>query len=496
MKRALQTIPLFVLALPVFFVLHGYRENLGYIHPGEALLLTGIYLVFSAILSGAFFLWYRNTVKAALAAGLLLGLYFFFGAIQDFLKAYLHPFSRYAILVPAIGVAAAVWLIYLRRTRNVFSRLLFYLNLLFALYIMIDGISVFVSAGNPPRFGHGTGASRDTISYAHYNGAKPDIYFLLFDAYTSSLALKEQYQYDNGDFDRFLKAKGFHLQRESFSNYKYTILSMPSILNMGYLDKLRDVKGGPVAEYYYLSDLIKDNDLMTWLHSIGYEIVNCSIFDLRGHPSPIEESLLPLQTRLITDQTFYSRFYRDIGWNFYQFTINPLSEKEIDLSLNNDNRLIDCLVKASSVRTAHPRFIYGHFNIPHPPYYFDRNGNRKKVKAPYTPADEDRLPDYLDYLPYTNSKAEAMIDTILKNTGGNAVIILMGDHGLRYHDRLGYNPLPFLQNQNAVYFPGKDYRLFYDSISGVNQFRVVLNSLFRQNIPLLKDSTVNVKDKK
>jgi hypothetical protein len=265
---------------------------------------------------------------------------------------------------------------------------------------------------------------------------------------------------------------------------------------MCYLDKLKDVSGGPVEEYYYLSDLIRDNELMEFLQSLGYDIVNCSIFDLHGNPSPVEESLLPLKTRLITDQTFYSRFYRDVGWNFYQFTINPLSEKEIDLSLNNDNKLIDRLKTASGIRSARPRFFYGHFNIPHPPYYYDKNGNRKKVTAPYTPADEDRLPDYLDYLSYTNSRAEEMIDTIMKNTGGKAVILLMGDHGLRYHDRLGYNPLFFVQNQNAVYFPDKDYHLFYDSISGVNQFRVVLNSLFKQNIPLLKDSTVNVKDKK
>jgi len=343
---------------------------------------------------------------------------------------------------------------------------------------------------------HRITASNSTITYTPYAGPKPDIYFLIFDAYSSSLALKEQYHFDNGDFDRFLTEKGFHIQRESFSNYKYTILSMPSILNMEYLGQLRDVKGGPVAEYYYLSDLIKDNDLMYWLGTTGYDIVNCSIFDLRGHPSPITESLLPLQTRLITDQTFYSRFYRDVGWNFYQFTVNPLSEKEIDLSLNNDNKLIDRLIAVSNAPSAHPRFIYGHFNIPHPPYYFDQLGNRRKVAAPYRPTDEDNVQEYLDYLTYTNKRAEEMIGDILTNTHGQAVIILMGDHGLRYHDRLGYNPLSFVQNQNAVYFPDRDYHLFYDSISGVNQFRVVLNTLFGQNLPLLKDSIVNVKDKK
>jgi hypothetical protein len=495
MKSRLQTIPLFVPLIPFFFVLHGYRENLGYIHPGDAALLAGVYLIGSGITFALCYVLYRNTEKAALATGFLLASYFFFGATQDFLKAHVHPLSRYAVLVPAFLIAATAWIIFLRRTHRSFQQSLVYLNILLLIYLLVDTGAILIHSATHDR--HQIAASNTPITYTPYTGtAKPDIYFLLFDAYTSSKCLNEQYHYDNSDFDRYLTTKGFHIQRNSRSNYKYTILSMPSILNMGYLDKLKDIKGGPVAEYYYLSDLIKDNDLMSWLHSIGYDIVNCSIFDLRGHPSPITESVLPLQTRLITDQTFYSRFYRDVGWNFYQFTSNPLSEKAINLGLNNDNKLIGLVESASATPSTHPRFIYGHFNIPHPPYYFDKEGHRRKVAAPYRATDEDRVQDYLDYLNYTNKRAEELIDTIRKNTDGHAVIILMGDHGLRYHDDFGYNPLSFVENQNAVYFPGKDYHLFYDSISGVNQFRVVLNSLFGQDIPLLKDSIVNVKDKK
>jgi hypothetical protein len=495
--KSLRTIPLFVFLLPVFFVLHGYRENLGYIHPGEAAVLAGVYLIGAAIVFGLLYLFYRNRMKAALAAGFLLALYFFFGAVQDFLKAYLHPLSRYAVLVPILLIAAIAWIIFLRRTRRPFLQWFFYLNSLFILYLLVDGAAILIHSAAYDRGRLPLRASDTPVTFSPYTGSeKPDIYFLLFDAYTSSPGLKENYHYDNDSFDRYLAQKGFHIQRASRSNYKYTILSMPSIFNMCYLDKLKEVRGGPVAEYYYLSDLIKDNALMDWLHSIGYDIVNCSIFDLHGRPSPITESLLPLQTRLITDQTFYSRFYRDIGWNFYQFTVNPLSEKEIDLSLNNDNRLIARLEAASTTPSPHPRFFYGHFNIPHPPYYFDKQGNRRKVRTPYKSIDEDNVQDYLDYLNYTNQKAKELIDTILINSRGKAVIIFMGDHGLRYHDRLGYNPLSFVQNQNAVYFPERDYHLFYDSISGVNQFRVVLNTLFGQNLPLLKDSIVNVKDKK
>lgn len=496
MKRRLHTMPFFLGLLPVFFVLHGYRENLGYIHAGDALLLTAVYLLGSAVVFLLFLALYRQPAKAALAAVFILAFYFFFGALHDGLRAHVRPLSRYAVLLPAFLAAATAWIIFLRRTGRPLQRWLFYLNCLFLIYIAIDLAGLALPFSRRPK-GAGAAASRDTITYTRYtDSAKPDIYFLLFDAYSSSLALQQQYHYDNGDFDRFLTAEGFRILRESRSNYKYTILSMPSILNMCYLDRLKDVKGGPVEEYYYLSDLIRDNELITYLRSLGYAIVNCSIFDLRGEPSPVEGSLLPLQTRLITDQTLYSRFYRDIGWNFYRFTINPLSAKEIYKSLDNDNRLISRLEAASAGHSSRPRFIYGHFNIPHPPYYFGRDGNPRKVAGPYRAADEDRLQDYLDYLPYTNRRAEEIIRTILRNTGGKAVIILMGDHGLRYHDRLGYNPLSFVQNQNAVYFPGGDYHLFYDSISGVNEFRVVLNSLFRQKIPLLKDSTVNVKDKK
>src|SRR5580693_7030399 len=104
--KSLRTIPLFVFLLPVFFVLHGYRENLGYIHPGEAAALAGVYLIGAAIVFGLLYLFYRNRMKAALAAGFLLALYFFFGAVQDFLKAYLHPLSRYAVLVPILLIAA------------------------------------------------------------------------------------------------------------------------------------------------------------------------------------------------------------------------------------------------------------------------------------------------------------------------------------------------------------------------------------------------------
>ncbi len=71
----------------------------------------------------------------------------------------------------------------------------------------------------------------------------------------------------------------------------------------------------------------------------------------------------------------------------------------------------------------------------------------------------------------------------------------MGDHGFRKaaNDK---DKTHYFENQNAVYFPVNDYHLVYDSVSTVNQFRIIFNTLFRQNFPILKDSTIFLTDKK
>ncbi|HEY1023449.1 MAG TPA: hypothetical protein VGE06_14110, partial [Flavisolibacter sp.] len=45
------------------------------------------------------------------------------------------------------------------------------------------------------------------------------------------------------------------------------------------------------------------------------------------------------------------------------------------------------------------------------------------------------------------------------------------------------------RNMNAVLLPNGNYQPFYNGISGVNQFRALLNAAFGQKLPMLKDST-------
>src|SRR5258708_3283078 len=137
MKKFLQTTPLYVILIPVFFVLHGYVENFGYINTGPAALLALLYGAGAVILYLLLLLLYRRRAKAGVAACFLLGCYFFFGAGYDFLTAHARPLARYTLVLPILLVTAIVLLVIIARTKKSLLRWQLFLNCLFLLYTVI-----------------------------------------------------------------------------------------------------------------------------------------------------------------------------------------------------------------------------------------------------------------------------------------------------------------------------------------------------------------------
>ena len=64
--------------------------------------------------------------------------------------------------------------------------------------------------------------SEHTISY------KPDIYYIILDAYGSQDTLENYYNFDNEKFLNFLEEHDFYIATESKSNYGYTRYSLSS----------------------------------------------------------------------------------------------------------------------------------------------------------------------------------------------------------------------------------------------------------------------------
>lgn len=266
---------------------------------------------------------------------------------------------------------------------------------------------------------------------------------------------------------------------------------MASILNMSYLSGIKNVNACSIDDYAMCNDLILKNGVAGYLMNNGYKIVNYSIFDLKGEPSLVNQSFLPLKARLITEQTLFNRLKKDLGHLLLagKYKIKWLSDKLIYESLHNNNLFLQKVKEKAGKKKENPEFIYAHFYMPHPPYYFDSSGKEADLQSL-----KKRSPSqYFSYLSYTNRQILQLSDSILKNSVIPPVIIIMGDHGLRMSGgTTDHNS--FFRNMNAVYLPDKNYSGFYDSTSGVNQFRVLFNTLFRQSFPLLKDSTIFLRD--
>jgi membrane-anchored protein YejM (alkaline phosphatase superfamily) len=100
---------------------------------------------------------------------------------------------------------------------------------------------------------------------------------------------------------------------------------------------------------------------------------------------------------------------------------------------------------------------------------------------------------YVQQIIYANKIMARIVDSITAQSNNNAIIIIQGDHGYRFFDP-GKKQLEF-PNFNAILLPGNDYRLFSDTMTSVNTFRTVFNTIFNSNYPILPAETYFLKYK-
>jgi hypothetical protein len=487
----------YVFLIPVFFVLHGALENFGFIPFRDCFILVMSYIIAAALIWLATGLYFRNHRKTALFTAFLLSFYLFFGSLDDFLKAHIRFLSHYVVIMPAFLFFFIAGLVYLKKTKKDLRKLTFFLNGLLIIYLLLDTAGFIWKSFHPDKNKMAIYEADKKNNYTACDSCpNPDIYFLLFDEYASTVSLKESFHVDNSSLDSFLLQKGFSIQRFSHSNYNFTPFSMASILNMNYISGIKNPDSCTFEDYAKCNKLIWNNKLIDFFSSRNYDIVNYSVFDLAGNPTLVQSRLLPVKTSLITEQTLYIRLMHDIGWNLVigKFYSKWVEKNRIYSDLNNNNLFLAAVKQESRKKSSHPRFVYVHLTMPHFPYYYDEHFQMRNRKELLADMDRGHVDSYIKYLPYTNKNLKELIDTIQKNTNRSAAIILMGDHGYRVSTNDG-DRTHYFKNLNAVYFPDKNYQLLTDTITGVNQFRIILNSMFKQNLPLLQDSTVFLTDK-
>jgi hypothetical protein len=410
-------------------------------------------------------------------------LQFFFGVIHDVLKetAGNHFITRYIFLLPFIALVFLFLFWKLNRSNSSFENTSRYLTTSLIVFIVFD---LFQFVFNRDRNSFTITNISESLAKCD-TCSKPNIFVIVADEYAGNQELKEIFNFDNSAFETDLKQREFHIIPNSRSNYNHTQYSVASFLNLSFL---------PIKDSLHASkDIIKvmrmayENKLQQFFRINGYTFTNLSGFDMEDHPGQSYSALLPHQTSYISDATFTKRIERDIFFNlFTRFNLKwAISEKAIYYSKKANEYAVKTTIEISKEHRT-PQFVYTHLAMPHFPYLFDEAGKIRSAHEVVFRGRDTQL--YIPYLKYANNQILKLIDQILENSTTPPIILFISDHGYRWLQE-PFDKRYLFMNIEAVYTPDKKYSGYYNGISLVNVFRVLLNEEFGQKLKILPDRT-------
>jgi hypothetical protein len=485
---------------PVFFLLHANNENFGLLSVDILGTLLVKYFLVVIILVLFSMLLYSKRGLAMIFCFFLLSVYFFFGALHDASKFYLGAFfSSYSFLLPFLLVITTLVGIFLRSVKNS-QRYSKFIVLLLLVLTGFESGHLFLQAVSNAAEKNDLSNAAVPINEVSCSSSSPDIYFIVFDGYTSSSVLKKEFMFDNVALDSALTSKGFYLAQGSSSNYNATPYSLSATLNMNYLKP--GLGNRPISSKDFLQaiETLKKTDIVKFFSNQGYTIFNYGCFDLDLAPSPTIPYFRDYTIAHVDGQTFISRLFRDIGFHFLhrkyffgEFEPSSAYIEQRDYHLYRNRHNLDKLKEEIESIDTLKKFVYAHIMMPHEPFYLKEDGTLQPDSL-IIKNTLDLREGYISQVKYTNQLMGELLKSFKKGRNKPKVVIIMGDHGYRYYalDAEKNKEFPIL---NAYYFPDETPVELYDSISPVNSFRLVLNRYFCQDLPFLSDSSIYISPK-
>jgi len=360
---------------------------------------------------------------------------------------------------------------------------------------LIIVFSIFkISADVIPRYSIHPEIQQSISSITEYPtiSTLPDIYYIILDGYAREDVLQELYHYDNSDFIGALSNRGFYIASHSQSNYMQTPLSLASSLNMQYISNISKLNSarGP------LIGMIVHNRVEEILKQFGYKFV---AFSTGFVPTDLNNADYYLSSPGLRRKNDLEALLL-----INSVSIILIEQHLIDLPISRYSTAqgrITYIFKSlenEALKINSPKFVFIHIIAPHPPFIFDQNG-------PVSPDEYYVLIDgntfsgprdvyiqkYIGQLRYINIKILQAIDEIIANSKVPPVIIIQGDHGPGAYLDWNSAENTCLKERfsilNAYYLPQNTPNRFYDDITPVNTFPVILNTYFNLNFKLLPD---------
>ncbi len=456
-------------------------------------------VILSIILTLTAYILTKNKQKSAIIASVAVFIFFSYGHLSKYLNTRLFiPMPNGAVLGPDKIMIPMILVLFplfvyktLKSTRNLKPYIKF-LNITLILLITYLGIKIIVSEKYTPQYSTTTSKGALNTQTTHNT---PDIYFIILDGYARSDVLESVYNYDNSKFIENLKEMGFFVAEEARGNYAHTNLSLPSTMNMTYLDELPKKYGiKPEVKTAGLT-MVHNNLVAKKLKEEGYTTINFAS-GWEGTDKNYQADI-NFNKKMTLKMTGFNIATNETNMVFLQTTLlSPLVE-EVWGDLLRGKMLYIFEKLPDLPYLDNNKFVFAHVMAPHPPYVFEADGS--EVKNPKLEmVDEvyqDRL-GYINQLNYINLQIIPVLEKVIENSKKPPIIILQSDHGpasiLKHPSTWSepYDPEGVNERMSilyAVYLPDKDYDDFNQTMTPVNTFRIIFNKYFNENLEPLPD---------
>jgi len=491
---------------PVLFLM---STNLGEIPFGQSWRAIFVVFLASLVLWALLKLVTKDKHKSALLSTLLLISFFSYGHLYNFLRqanVFGGFLGRHRYLLPLVIIiilASTIWIVKKGHNLHATSRTF---NLMGVALIILPlfQIATFEIRTAFENKSAQTSQGKNNADLLLKTNDAPDIYYIILDAYGREDTLLELFGYDNSSFINDLQNIGFYVAGCSVSNYEKTVFSLPTTLNMDYLDELGGDnlkrKSNPYPDLVKFNSLISNNEVRSFLEANGYTTVafqtgfywaswhnadyyfsytqnnNGTDIERFIHTSLNEFESLLVQTSvglLFTDLLSKDDLNVELNIEDDQGFSTDGTEKQI--RYNTVSFTLNMLEDIpTSIRG--PKFVYAHIVSPHQPYVFDPNGE-------YVPDQDDIHQGYPDQVSFLNQRVLTIVENIIQTSEISPIIILQADHGPPDTESTPAR----MEILNAYYLPDGGNNALYSSITPVNSFRLIFDQYFGTQYGLLDD---------
>jgi hypothetical protein len=512
----MKKLPVYLL-FSLYPVLSLWSQNIQEVTFSQIVRVLAVSVILCVFVFAVMLLIFRNYERSGLIAMMAILIFFSYGHLYQGVREYSFELARHRYFLPAIVVLFSAWVFYVTRARQV-KGLVDFFNI-FSIVILLMPLFTII---NFEVKSYTTQRTQDAITIVQQSDqekSRPDIFYIIVDGYGRQDVLKNYYGFDNSEFISYLENKGFYVAKESTSNYRKTVLSLTSSLNMTYVQDLFPELDPNSRDYTELIEAIHHSGVRTLLAENGYQLVTANN-GLQMTMTDADVLLTPdaeyLSERVNLDDDGYSIDLNSfeglfvettlaklwVDWQVSQGRSNILNVVAVEAPYNRQRKYI--LYGIESLSTAADmdgdNFVFVHIVAPHPPFVFGPNGEQIKHDRLFTIADgpysqgskEDYVNGYTGQVAFLNKQLMNTIDYILDHSQTKPIIIIQGDHGPKGFSDKNVENNDFTENfgiLNAYYFPDGNYSDLYQSISPVNSFRILFNNYFGGSFSLQPDES-------